>query len=301
MNTHCTHSSDCNEPFETCEEHSCTHKSILPFGLQEFFGVIVLAFLLILSSAGGTGGGVIIVPILMSLFQFETKSAIALSNFLVFCSCVTRYATNYRARHPQKNAVLIDYGVATVMMPVALLGSLIGVELNVTFPSAVLLIFLTFLLFFLTYQTLKKGMSLKKQEDVELKNRAQPAEQNSSNGSGMRKLESETELVTLNKQSDAVGSPQRTGSLKDIMNQIESDELVAAEQAKEQTHLQWDKLWIVLATTVVIFMGSLIRGSKKFPSILGISKCTFADATLLILILVTCGFLTRRGLYGVLK
>ena len=100
INTHCMRSSDCNEPFESCERHTCTHKSVLPFGAQECIGVVVLALLLVLSSAGGTGGGVIIVPILMSLFQFETKSAIALSNFLVFCSGVTRYVTNYRARHP---------------------------------------------------------------------------------------------------------------------------------------------------------------------------------------------------------
>ena len=196
--------------------------------------------------------------------------------------------------------MLIDYGVASVMMPVALLGSLIGVELNVTFPSAVLLIFLTMLLFFLTYQTLKKGVSLKRQEDGELKGRAQRIEQSAPNGSGMRKLESETELVTLDKPSDALGVQQPAGSLKDIMNQIEVEELIAVEQAKEQTHMQWDKLWIVFATSVVIFLASLIRGSKKFPSILGISKCSFADVVLLLLILLLCGLLTRRALSAVL-
>ena len=101
LNTPCVSTDDCNEFFEYCEQRVCVHKSFFPVHGLEIGGLFVLAIVMLLSNAGGMSGGIIIMPIVMSFFQFETKSAIALSNFLVFVSCLTRYATNFNTPHPE--------------------------------------------------------------------------------------------------------------------------------------------------------------------------------------------------------
>ena len=48
--------------------------------------------------------------------------------------------------HPQKDAIVIDYGLAIVMLPTVLMGSFFGVLINITFPPIILQIVLTLLL-----------------------------------------------------------------------------------------------------------------------------------------------------------
>ena len=50
------------------------------------------------------------------------------------------------------------------MMPIALLGNLIGVELNLVFPSVIILSVLTFVLIYFTYGTFQKGFALRNKE-----------------------------------------------------------------------------------------------------------------------------------------
>lgn len=54
---------------------------------------------------------------------------------------------------PNGQTISIDYSIATIMLPTVLIGSLIGVYLNITFPSPVLLIILTIVLLLLSVQT----------------------------------------------------------------------------------------------------------------------------------------------------
>jgi uncharacterized membrane protein YfcA len=58
---------------------------------REFFGVIVLSIAIALSNMGGIGGGGVVVPFTMSFFGFNTKEAIAISGFSIFCSALVRY------------------------------------------------------------------------------------------------------------------------------------------------------------------------------------------------------------------
>jgi hypothetical protein len=46
---------------------------------------------------------------------------------------------NFNERHPEKpNCTSIDYGMTNVMMPLTLIGSLIGAFIYVSFPEIVL-------------------------------------------------------------------------------------------------------------------------------------------------------------------
>ena len=90
------------------------------------------------SVMAGVGGGGIVVSLCMMCFQFDTKSAIALSGFSILICAVLRFFYNIDQKHPEKDAVVIDYGLATVMLPTVLMGSLIGVFINVMFPALIL-------------------------------------------------------------------------------------------------------------------------------------------------------------------
>ena len=148
--TRCSAHSQCNVPYEHCVESVCQHDSVLPLQVLEVVGLTLLSMILCISNAGGIGGGAIIVPMIMIFMQFETKYAISLSNFCIFSGSLTRYFVNFRLPHPEKKAVCIDYDIAAVMLPIAILGTVLGVELNIVFPSALILLLLTFLLIFLS-------------------------------------------------------------------------------------------------------------------------------------------------------
>jgi len=62
---------------------------------------------------------------------------------------------------------LIDFDLAFMMEPMTLLGSIIGVYLNIVFPPYLLIVFLVLVLGYNAYKTLTKGFALHKQEKLE--------------------------------------------------------------------------------------------------------------------------------------
>ena len=90
-----------------------------------------------LANAGGIGGGALMLPIITLLLFFHQNQAGAISNAMVFVSSVTRFLCTCKQSHPRKNRTLVDYSIVTVMMPMGLLGTLVGVYLNVTLPEGV--------------------------------------------------------------------------------------------------------------------------------------------------------------------
>ena len=106
--------------------------------VSEFLGFIILPCLMSLSTVAGIGGGGVVIPVIMVCYQFETKKAIAISGFSILTCSLTRYLYNLNQKHPEKDSVVIDYGLASIMLPTVLMGSYLGVIINVFFPSLVL-------------------------------------------------------------------------------------------------------------------------------------------------------------------
>ena len=167
MDTDCPH-----YPYLVCsEQHICEHKGVFPVYEKEFAGIIVLTFLIALANVSGIGGGGLIIPISMALFTFTTKEAIAISGFTIFTGSVTRFFYSYNQRHPEKDATLIDYGIVIVMMPLVLLGSYIGVLMNLMLPPILLSLFLTLILILLTAQSFIKGKQMYQKETFDQQRR----------------------------------------------------------------------------------------------------------------------------------
>ena len=128
-----------------------------------------MAALLALANVGGIGGGGLIIPITMALFIFTTKEAIAISGFTIFTGSVARFIYSWHQRHPHKDATMIDYGIVIVMMPLVLVGSYIGVLVNIMLPPILLSAILTVILLLLTAQSFFKGMQIYRKETVLIK------------------------------------------------------------------------------------------------------------------------------------
>ena len=52
---------------------------------------------------------------------------------------LARFFFNFNERHPEKpNCTSIDYGMTNVMMPLTLVGAMIGAYVYISFPSVIL-------------------------------------------------------------------------------------------------------------------------------------------------------------------
>ena len=116
----------------------CQHKDVFPILGMEFIGLFLLIVIMSLSTMAGIGGGGIVIPFCMTFFGFTTKASIALSGFTILTCSVTRYVFSLHEKHPEKDGVIIDYGLASIMLPVVMMGSMIGVLINIMFPSLLL-------------------------------------------------------------------------------------------------------------------------------------------------------------------
>ena len=167
----CKVDDDCDPPYELCDDElgECKHKKVFPLEALEFVGSFVLGIILAFCNAAGIGGGGIVIPICLIFFRFDTTHSIALSNFNIFVASITRFIMNFRTKHPERNAVVVNYEVVMIMLPCVLIGGLIGVQINSMLPDIVILVLLTLLLIYMTYSSLMSGIKKFKEESKKKK------------------------------------------------------------------------------------------------------------------------------------
>ena len=68
----------------------------------------------------------------------------------IACGAYIRFFMSLKSKHPSKDATHIDYGIVIVMMPLVLLGTVLGVLVNTVISALTLSIILTALLLFLS-------------------------------------------------------------------------------------------------------------------------------------------------------
>ena len=72
---------------------------------------------------------------------------------------------------------MIDYGIVIVMMPLVLVGSFVGVLLNIMLPPVLLSTILTIILMLLTVQSYFKGKQIYNRETAQILQRKQSEEE----------------------------------------------------------------------------------------------------------------------------
>ena len=132
----------------------------------EIGGIVVFSVVMALSNVAGVGGGGVAISILIAMFKFATKPAIAISSFTIFLTTFLRFFMHFRERHPEKaNSTVIDYDLVAIMMPTTLAGAQIGALILVVSPSLIIAIVLTLMMAFLTVQSLQKARKITKKEN----------------------------------------------------------------------------------------------------------------------------------------
>ena len=147
---------------------------------SEIVGIITLPLLLGLANIGGIGGGGLIIPLAIGCWGFSTTEAVALSNSIVFLSCVLRFfGFSIYEKHPHaSNKTVIDYNLASIMMPAVLFGGFSGLYLSAMTPEPVIMIILTFILLYVTYSTYKKTVQIFRKESRERQHYAELQDKN---------------------------------------------------------------------------------------------------------------------------
>ena len=113
----------------------------------------------------GVGGGSFFITVFILVLDLSIHYAIPLSKATILGVGIAAFCVNFFRRHPcTTHRTLIDYDLTVMFEPVTLSGTLVGVILNVLFPSWLVLAPLILLLSFTFYKTYKKGMAISAKE-----------------------------------------------------------------------------------------------------------------------------------------
>jgi uncharacterized membrane protein YfcA len=119
-----------------------------------------------LSAPAGVGGGCILVPMYLAIGGFSPHYSSALSTATIFGGAVTNNFFNIQKRHPRKNRPLIDYDACTILVPVLLLGTIIGVFFNTVAPGWLISVLLVIALIYTTWRTSLKAYETYQKESA---------------------------------------------------------------------------------------------------------------------------------------
>lgn len=128
----------------------------LLMGPQVLVCTFVLMFAGILCSAGGIGGGGIYVTVLMVAGSLKPYDAVPLSKAIVFFGSMSSLVLNLRKTFQNTDVnqpSLIDYNICRLVVPSALIGTLVGVLLNRHTSDWVIVSVLSTILLGMTWMT----------------------------------------------------------------------------------------------------------------------------------------------------
>lgn len=234
------------------------HKDLFPLDTSDYIGSVLVFFGLIIAASGGIGGGGILVPILILVFAFHPKHAIALSNFTILGSAISNTTLNFPKRHPTADRPLVDWDLIMVMEPLTAAGAIVGAYMSKVLPDWFLALLLVLLLGVTAYRTLDKGISQYKKE-TEAKEKLI---RDSAMQSALDEQDKEIEMEEATPLLDGVEVSKHVDS-------PEAKELQELLEKEKGTPL--DKLMLLVVMFVVVIALNLLKGGgASYASPLGI-------------------------------
>ncbi|KAL4512562.1 hypothetical protein ABPG72_020399 [Tetrahymena utriculariae] len=290
------------------EANLCAHQD-LTFGLVEIISYVLISIIVGLANVGGLGGGIIKVPILVIILNFSVKEATFLSYPILLGGVLSNVILLIFQRHPKKDKPIIDFDLALILVPTILLGTVLGVLMNIIISEIILSsVFIVFLFIVCLYLFMKaRDMKQKQQEDKEEQDSMPQNKNNSNNEQNENKLSKSTillvkqnsymsetdqkkieqideycqkeygieyyEVVSQDSQEQSSGEDSKSNPNKQKQdNKIENKQL-AEFMDQEKKMIPLNKLfYLILMFLVFTFIG-ISKGGKGFQSIFGIQKC----------------------------
>ncbi|KAL4466077.1 hypothetical protein ABPG74_004314 [Tetrahymena malaccensis] len=251
----CTTDSDCDFNFYCSSNLTCVHDSLWPPSALDIITYILIPIVVGIGNVGGLGGGIVKVPMLMLMLNYQTKVATFISYCILFGSCLANSTLLIFKKHPLQDKPIIDYNIVLMINPMVLLGTNIGIFLNILLPEiAAGILFICFLLLISPYM-FKKGKNLyrlKKQQEQcllsenLLENDQENEENNGKAGFSLQEIEKNVNSYQkINKNINKSPSNQDTYSHQKLQNVKEVQEVesiipqnLRAQLSKEQINSQ---------------------------------------------------------------
>ncbi len=118
----------------------------MPLTLYEIIGYIGIFINAGLFQAAGMGGGELIVSYMLVIFRFDTKEAIFLTYAIMLGGAIGRFIFTSRERFGDTRRPIINYDLASLIIPCLLIGTLIGGVIKMMLPDLMILVVLSLLL-----------------------------------------------------------------------------------------------------------------------------------------------------------
>jgi len=169
-NAPCKVNQDCiriyNDAYQ-CTDGHCIRQPIT-FTWKEILGIGIIFVVASIANAAGLGAGPVLVPVYMFLFKFVATDSIPLSKIAILSGSIVNTLVYWSSRHPKsKNRFIINYPLASCMVPLLIGGTMIGVMLSKLLPPVFILGSLIIYLLLSIWKIFKKASSSWKKEKEE--------------------------------------------------------------------------------------------------------------------------------------
>ena len=274
----CQSDSECME-MNYCNSGKCVHKGIFSDWKKEIIGIICIAIGSALSNAGGTGGGGLLIPILLLILKFYTHEAIPISKLMIFTGALTSFLLGFRQKHPFRNSITIDYDIPTLLVPMLLFGTMVGVTLNKVMPPWLILVCLTLVLVVNTYKTLKKARSLymaeNKNRQISSNDDKDIRVMSSIEETKMQQKKNEKEnlfdLSESNEQNKHNSEIDTKGhNYSELSVSTGTEELLKVEVEQDLRKFPFDKVIYMIISYIVMLVVNFLKGSDYLKSVIGV-------------------------------
>jgi uncharacterized membrane protein YfcA len=307
FNSPCINTAQCQLMYNNqyrCYDNHCMRKDFT-YSTKDFVGFLLVIIISMITNAGGVGAGTIIIPAYIFFFDFVSSDAIPLSRVTIFAGSLVNYLINWTQRDPKDpNKFLINYNLASVMMPLLLAGTQIGVILSRFFPAAAITLVLFGYLISSSRQMLvraRKDTAKEKEQEKALQRDDSDASKTTShedkdeetNGNSMADMLDTSDRGQTNILQVSSSNPSRATELSSEISskpsfnqslpirngiQHESGPAFSTQDIPVTTTQlaisQWENLVSILFSLLVIVISSILKGGEGRPSLVGFERCS---------------------------
>eukprot|EP00762_Andalucia_godoyi_P002447 ANDGO_02758.mRNA.1 hypothetical protein ENU1_147930 len=246
---------------ESSSSNNTDHKPLFgPFDWTDVLGTLLVFFGGGFAAAAGIGGGGIYTPVYIFVMSFPVHAAIPLSKATAFGGAIANFIFNFPRKFKDKRTI-IDYDAAMLLEPPTLLGSILGVILNVISPSWFIVIVLVLALGYTSKKAVAKGLTLWKKEtsaktgsSAQQKRKAQEMEK--SMGNGFEGTEMEVSSLVENEATSFDYAGEELNEAPSPALPVQSEQMPSSSSSSSTA---------VAAVAVAVAAEPIIAPYKRFP------------------------------------
>ena len=259
-------------PLHNCLDGKCVHKGVFPLTIREIVGAIIITFISGLANSGGLGGGSLLTTLLLVLYNYTPLISISIVYCMIFGGSLGNFINVCQLRDKVTKKPIVNYDIALICLPTMMLGVQFGILFNRTLPAIVPVAGLTLLVIVTLKRTWIKAKNQYNNESISIN-------LSSTLNSGNNQIE----LRTVNEKIQDYFLIQENPLLHQLLE-------------KEKQLFPFRKIKEIIGLLLGLLLLSLLRGTAKFPSIIGIEYCGIEYWLVFKLSIVLCGYSSNRNI-----